>query len=262
MEKLTVAAVQMTCILGDVGKNLRLAKELISVAHRQGAKLVVLPELFNSGYSVDEYDIAFAESIPGQTTDYLCTIAAENDMYLVAGLIEKGELAGTVYNTAILVSPKGKVAKYRKINLWDKEKIRFMSGNELPIWDMPGVRLGPQICYDIGFPEGARTLTLQGAMILVYPSAFGKTRSYAWDIATRARALENGVYLIAANRSGIDKEVTFNGCSRIVGPQGNVITETFDDDGVIVADIDLAQIAVQRRNIPYLKDLRYSTALK
>lgn len=104
---------------------------------------------------------------------------------------------------------------------------------------------------------------MQGANILVYPSAFGSARIYAWDITTKARALENACYVIAANRTGIEKgETAFGGHSRIVDPTGKVIVEATENDEVIVAEIDLALVQEQRKRIPYLKDLNTSLVIK
>jgi predicted amidohydrolase len=120
-----------------------------------------------------------------------------------------------------------------------------------------------QICYEVGFPEGSRILTLSGADIVVYPSAFGKARLYAWDVATRSRALENGIYVIACNRTGTEKgETTFGGTSRIVNPEGKILAEASQEDEVILSEIDLDVVARQRRTIPYLRDLNKSVLLK
>ncbi|MCK9906111.1 carbon-nitrogen hydrolase family protein, partial [Frankia sp. Cpl3] len=128
-------------------------------------------------------------------------------------------------------------------------------GEDYPVFDLGFARLGMQICYEVGFPEGARILTLKGADIVVFPSAFGQARLYAWDLATRSRALENGLYVIAANRTGTEKgETTFGGTSRIVDPQGTVIAQAVQEDEAIISEIDLSLVTEQRRTIPYLRD--------
>ncbi|MFY0545652.1 carbon-nitrogen hydrolase family protein [Brevibacillus sp. H7] len=253
---LHVSAIQMNCILGNKQKNLHKAKMLIDEAARKGAKLIVLPELFNTGYRVEENDVELAEWIPGETTDWMTKICKDKQVYLIGCILEKSITNGIVYDTAVVVGPKGLIGSYRKIHLWDTENTRFAKGEEYPVFDLGFVRLGVQICYEVGFPEGSRILSLKGADLVVYPSAFGKARLYAWDLATRSRALENGVYVIAANRTGTEKgETTFGGTSRIVDPQGKVLAEALEENEVITAEIRLDLVAKQRRTIPYLRDL-------
>lgn len=120
-----------------------------------------------------------------------------------------------------------------------------------------------QICYEIGFSEGSKFLALQGAEIICFPSAFGKARTYVWDLASRARALENGVFVLAANRSGSEiskinnETLTFAGKSKIINPKGEIIKEILEEEGFIVAELDLEEVQIQRQrqNLPYLKDL-------
>jgi predicted amidohydrolase len=260
---ITVAAIQMNCIPADLGANLRKAKSLIDAAVERGAQLIVLPELFNTGYRVEEKDVELAESIPGTTTEWMKQLAQECNVYITGAILETGESNGLVYDTAVLVGPEGVMGRYRKTHLWDTENTRFAKGDEFPVFETPWGKIGLQICYEVGFPEGARIMTLKGANIIVYPSAFGSARLYAWDLATRARALENGAYVIAANRTGTEKEVTtFGGHSRIIGPCGNVLEEAKQDDDVIVAEIDLQKVIDQRRTIPYLRDLNKAKIYK
>jgi predicted amidohydrolase len=253
---ITVASIQMNSVPNDVEKNLERANLLIDEAVLKEANLIVLPELFNTGYRVEENDVELAEEIPGFTTNWLIDHAKKNGVYIATAILEKGNSKGLVYDTAILVGPDGFIGSYRKTHLWDKENIRFTKGEEFPVFKTPIGNIGLQICYEVGFPEGARLLTLKGADILLYPSAFGKARKYAWDIATRARALENGAFVIASNRTGTEKEETvFGGCSRIIDPTGQVLSEATDENEVIIAKIDLQKVIHQRREIPYLRDL-------
>jgi predicted amidohydrolase len=258
-----VAAIQMNCIPGDKKANLNKAKNLVDVAVERGAQLIVLPELFNTGYRVEEMDVELAENIPGETTNWMHQIAKKHNVYLVGALLEKGMSNGIIYDTAVLVNANGFIGKYRKTHLWDVENTRFAKGEEFPIFETPWGKIGLQICYEVGFPEGARVLTLKGADILIYPSAFGKARLYAWDLATRARALENGAYIIASNRTGTEKgETIFGGHSRIVDPCGNVIVQAEHEDDVVVTEIDFQKVIDQRRTIPYLRDLNKALIYK
>ena len=253
-----VAAIQMDCISGDREENLNKALHLLEESIEYGAKLVVLPELFSTGYWVKELDMKLAETIPGETTLKLEHIAKTQNICIAGAILEQGEARGVIYDTAFLITPKGINGTYRKICLWDTERTRFKSSCTYPaIFKSSIGNIGLQICYEIGFPEGARMLTLQGADILLYPSAFGKPRLYIWDIATRSRAVENGIYLIAANRSGTEDngKIEFAGHSRIISPKGEILAEAKKADEVIVAEVDLRAIVEQRRAVPYLRDL-------
>lgn len=255
LNRITIAAVQMECQLLNKAENLNKAASYIKKAVERDSKLIVLPELFNAGYRTEEKDHQLAETIPGgTTTDWFIKLATENEVYLAGAILERDQLDGIVYDTAILVGPEGYIGKYRKTHLWQKEKLRFTPGEELPVFQTNIGTIGLQICYEVGFPEISRTLTFQGADIIVCTSAFGKPRHYAWNLATRSRALENGVFLVAGNRCGKDKDTEFTGHSRIVDPQGNIINELGFEEGIVVSTINLNEINQQRLAIPYLRD--------
>lgn len=257
-----VATIQMNCELGKVKENLNKAKGLIMQAVQQGARLIVLPELFHTGYRVEELDTQLAESIPGPTTQCLEQICKQYQVFIVGNIIEAHSSCPLPYDTAFVVGPSGLLGIYRKIHLWDQEVSRFGRGDRFPVFDLGFTKLGLQICYEIGFPEGARILALQGAEIVAYPAAFGAKRLYAWDIASKARALENGIYVMAANRFGIEKQETvFAGASRIVNPRGEVMVLADQENQVLVQTIDLDLIALQRKAIPYLRDLNQKLVL-
>ncbi|HWL27110.1 MAG TPA: carbon-nitrogen hydrolase family protein [Ureibacillus sp.] len=251
-----VAAIQMNCVLGNKEKNLNKAYSLITEAASNEAKLIVLPELFSTGYRVEENDLELSEKLSGDTIDWMENVAKELDIILVSCITEESIVDGVLYDTALIVDKSGLQSSYRKIYLWDQENVRFTKGQNYQICSIENLNIGLQICYEVGFPEGARILTLQGANLLIYPSAFGNARLYAWDIATRARALENGCFVIAANRIGTEKnETTFGGHSRIIDPTGKILSEALDDEQIIIAELDLSLVRKQRRTIPYLRDL-------
>ncbi len=253
-EKFKVASVQMDCRLGDKEANLKKGSLLVAEACRAGAELVVLPELFSTGYLVKERDVELAEKIPGATTRELERLAKDRHIHIATTILEHGEARGVVYDTAVFISPAGLEGTYRKIFLWDAERVRFKRGSSFPVLESGLGTVGLQICYEIGFPEGARILTLKGADLLLYPAAFGLPRLYVWDVATRSRALENGVFLVAAGRSGKEDGVEFAGHSRIVSPRGEVLAEAGQPNEVVVAPVDLSLVPRQRREVPYLRD--------
>jgi len=257
--KLKVAAIQMDCFLGDLDANLAKAEGLLKEAVDKGAKWAIFPELFNTGYWVCENDMALAEHIPGgKTTAWMTEQAKRYDVLISGCILEHGSSEGVVYDTALTVGPEGVLGTYRKVHLWDSENCRFSNGSACPPpIDCGELKIGMQICYEIGFPELSRLQVLDGANVMIYPSAFGRARYYAWDINSRARALENGMFVIAVNRAGVDDNtVFFGGHSRIVAPDGSVLAEAgLDTDEVLVEELDLDLVAQNRRTIPYLRDL-------
>jgi len=250
-----VGVIQMSCYLGDKAKNMEKAILYIKEAVAKEAKLIVLPELFSTGYNVEELDLSLAEYVNDETLQKLGNISKENDVYIAGAIIEKGDERGTLFDTAFLIGPEGLIGKHRKVHLWNKEKTRFLKGDEYTVFQTRLGKIGLQICYEIGFPEGARIQSLKGADLVLYPSAFGSPRLYAWEIATRARALENGIYVIAANRVGVEKDIIFAAQSKIISPNGSILVSAGEEEGVIIADVDLSQITKQRMAIPYLQDI-------
>jgi len=254
-DKIRVCAIQMDCVLGDKKANMAKVEEYLAEAASNRCDLIVFPELFLTGYSVEEHDLALAEKLPGPTTRKLCALAQKSNMFIAGAIIEASRIKGVIHDTAFLLGPEDLVGIYRKVHLWDRENIRFARGDQFPVFHTSIGCVGLQICYEIGFPKPARLLTFKGAEILLYPSAFGAPRRYAWDIATRSRALENGVFVIAANRSGQDKDTVFAGNTRIIDPTGGIMGEADRNNQLIIADLDTSLIVKQRQAIPYLRDL-------
>lgn len=257
--KIKVAAVQMNCVLRDVDANLALAEKLLNEAVEKGAKWVIFPELFNTGYWVPKEDVELAENIPDGCTAQWMIAQAKKHQILVSGCIMANtKNPGIITDTALTVNENGVMGTYDKVHLWDNEELRFQNGSKVPEPIQYGdLRIGMQICYEIGFPDISRLLTLKGANVIIYPAAFGRARYYVWDIQSKARALENGIYVIAVNRAGVDDNTVFlGGHSRIVAPNGEVLCEAErDEDKVLVAEIDLDKCLEARRTVPYLRDL-------
>jgi predicted amidohydrolase len=208
---------------GRLEKNVEKA---INAIRKLRADLVVLPELFNTGYLfTSKSELAgLAEKVPGgYTTNALVNIAREESACIVAGLAEKGN--DGFYNTAVLVSPGGYIGKYRKAHLFFEERKWFLPGNsKFQSFDLGVAKVGVMICWDWIFPEAMRSLCLKGADIVCHPSNLVLT--YCTD-AMVTRCLENGVYAVTANRIGAerrkDKEMSFIGMSQIIDPRGNVL---------------------------------------
>lgn len=252
-----VAVIQMTCTIGDKNANFEKAAPMIEEACQNGAKLIVLPELFNTGYCCRD-DWALAETGNDKTYEFLKYYTVKYDTSIMAGFIKRSNVPGLVYNSVMYVHKNEKAKIYRKMYLWGAEKNRFIRGEELSVWKNDGINTAAQICYEVGFSENARMLTFGGAEIICYSAAFGRARGYAWDLATRARALENGCFVLASNHSSDEEGLEFCGMSRIVNTKGEVIAEATKDNEVVMADIDINDIYKQRDEIPYLRDIRTS----
>jgi len=238
-----IGYVQTNPIFGEVRENLRHAQELMS---RTDADLWVLPELFATGYQfVSQEEVnALAEPVPdGPTTQALVAFTTTQDCFIVAGLAESTE--GNVYNSAVLVGPSGLVACYRKVHLFSKEKLWFTPGDKpFSVAAIDWAKIGVMICFDHLFPESARTLALKGAEIIAHPSNLVMP-VYA-QLTMRARALENGVFTVTANRVGVearsDETLRFTGESQIVSPAGEILARSpAEEEDVRVIEIDPAQ---------------------
>lgn len=259
----------------------RLAKNIRDLA-RRGAQLIVLQELHNSLYfcqveDVNNFDLA--ETIPGPSTDFFGQLAQELGIVIVTSLFEK-RAPGLYHNTAVVIEKDGSIAGiYRKMHIPDDpayyEKFYFTPGDLgfHPIETSVG-RLGVLICWDQWYPEAARLMALQGAQILIYPTAIGYESSdskeeqqrqrKAWTTVQRGHAVANGLPVITVNRVGLEPDLSgqtngiqFWGSSFAVGPQGELHYQACDDDEEsIVIDIDLDHSEQVRRWWPFLRDRR------
>lgn len=219
-----VGFVQTDPVFGEVSKNRDRVAELLQSVE---ADLIVLPELFTTGYQFTSVDEAreLAEEIPdGPTTQWLIALSRETNCTLVAGIAERdGE---TLYNSALVTGPKGYLGKYRKAHVFDSEQNFFAKGDlPLPVFDTGRARVGVMICFDWRFPETARTLALAGADIIAHPSNLVLPHC---PQAMITRCLENRVYAVTTDRSGSEERIPgeplhFIGQSQIVDPDGNVL---------------------------------------
>jgi len=232
--------IQTNPAFGDIPSNVERTAELMSPMH---ADLVVLPELFNTGYQFisKEETVELSEEIPsGFTTQQLITLSKKLRVYIVAGIAERaGE---ECYNSAVLTGPEGFLGVYRKTHLFFDEKLWFTPGNTgFRVWRTPIGAIGIMVCFDWFFPESARTLALMGAEIIAHPSNL--VLPFCPD-AMVTRCLENRVFTVTANRTGTEQRggrdaLDFIGRSGIVSPQGEVLTRASDDrEEVSVVEID------------------------
>lgn len=257
-----VAVVQMVSST-DVNDNLAKLGSLFAQAAESGAKLILLPEniAFMGRHETDKFRIAEAFGC-GLIQDTLSQLAKRYGIWTIAGTIPIKAANNRVKACSIVYDEKGIcVARYDKIHLFDvrvsateshQESLTIERGDRVVVVDTPVGRVGLSVCYDLRFPELYRQLVLQGAELLVVPSAFTAITGLAhWDILLRARAIENLCYVLAANQGGVHENGRSTyGHSLIVDPWGRVLVELAQGMGVAVADIDLAQLNQLRQQFP------------
>lgn len=233
----TVAAVQYEPQFGAREYNVNQLVRLIRQAARAGARLVVLPEMAATGYCFrNRAEIApLVEPVPGgPTVEALVKVAAAESLYVVAGLPEVEPTTGAFYNSAVLVGPKGYVGKYRKTHLYIDDTRWARDGDlGMPVFETELGRIGVAICMDLDYWETARLAALAGADLIAFPTNWLGNQT-AW----RARALENGVYVVAANRWGEEKGTVFCGNSAVLDPQGSALNLLSTGDGLALAEVD------------------------
>lgn len=256
-----LALIQFESVLCDPAANTEKACGMIVDAASQGADLVVLPELFSTGYELNIVGPRIpelAEPVDGPTVTALRQAARDANCYVVAGLALTHELPGVAYNSAVLIDRTGSLAGvYDKQHLWALERFYFRSGEGSPVFDTDFGRLGILICYDLGFPEVARMLALQGAEILVCPSAWCAEDMDVWDVNVPARALENTTFVAAVNRFGREDALVMPGHTKVCNPRGRVISELKDEaEGTLYVELNLDEVVSHRVSSPYLRDRR------
>lgn len=238
-----VAFYQFNPVFGDVEGNL---EKVFSAIENADTDLLVLPEFFATGYQFVEHDEVdeLSETIPdGRTTQRLIAVAREKEMFIVAGLPERS--GDRFYNSAVLVGPEGLIGFYRKTHLFGEEKLFFEPGDTgFRVWDTPIGRIGIMICFDWFFPEAMRVLSLLGAEMIAHPANL--VLPYC-PRSMPTRCLENRVFAVTANRTGIEERragtsLRFIGQSRIISPEGTVLASAEADEEIVaVAAVDMAQ---------------------
>jgi deaminated glutathione amidase len=266
------AAIQMAAG-SDKAANLERAERLIRLAAARGANLVGLPETFNWRGKRSE-EAAAAEPLEGESLAAISRLARELSLHIVAGSItEHAPGESKRYNTSVLIGPDGtRLAVYRKIHLFDidlpgrvtvKESDVKLAGGEVVSARTPRGTIGLSVCYDLRFPELYRRLTFAGAELITVPSCFTfPTGEAHWDSLIRARAIENQAYVIAPAQFGTNVHgFSDYGNSMIVDPWGRVIGRASDQEGVVIAPIDLDYLARVRRELPALNHARLREGL-
>jgi len=286
---LLVALVQMG-VKQNKAANLQQAGRLVTAAADNGARLVALPECFNCPYG-NKFFPEYAESIPGESTQFLSEIARKNNVWLVGGSMPERDgdkiyntatvfnpsgdcvakhrkVRDKIYNTATVFNPSGDcVAKHRKVHLFDinvpggivfKESDTLSPGGALTTFEVAGIKIGLGICYDIRFPEMASLYNKMGCQLLLYPGAFNMTTGPAhWELLQKGRAVDNQCYVMTVSpaRDTAADYIAY-GHSMAVDPWGCVVAEAAEHEEIVYAEVDTNEIASIRANIPLSKQRR------
>ena len=279
-EPYIIALIQMIC-RDSREENLQHARQQIVEAAEQGARLICLPELFCSIYFCQQEDHRFfelAETIPGYTTDYFSQLSKTLDSVLVVPLFERNT-SGEYYNSLVVINPDGSIAgRYRKMHIPNdpqfQEKYYFTPGDLgfQAIQTAVG-KIGSMICWDQWYPEAARLCALDGAGVLIYPTAIGWLPGEkegvgamyldSWKTIQRGHSIANGIYTASVNRVGIepnqagDSEIEFWGHSFIVDPRGRIIAEASgEEEEILYGKIEPQLIPATRQTWPFFRGRR------
>ncbi len=271
MREITIAVVQMKPQLGEMEDNLVKMSDMVNkIASQQRVDLIVFPELVTSGYELGVRFTELAQRVPGPTVNLMAQRANEHGVYIAFGMVTKEKVESVLYNSAVLVGPEGDlVDTYNKIHLRGEERMAFREGYKLPVVDVPDLgTVGMMVGYDLAYPEVARSMALDGAEILITIANWEAANIDEWKTYVRARAYENSVYVIAANRVGEDVTLTFGGESMIVGPRGQIYASMVDEtdpetgepmEGFTVARVDLDTVRKFREEYQFMQTRQPAT---
>jgi len=261
-ERIRLALAQMASRRANKEENIKKIEELVVKAQMQKADLVVFPELCLTGYVVRDQIYELAETIPGSSTRRIEAIAKEKGVHIVFGMPELSEKTkATIFNTAVFIGPEGLIGKYRKMYLPNhsvfEEKRYFRPGYQAAAFDTPIGKIGLCICYDIFFPEVIRLTRLRGSQLVICISASPAIRRNYFEILTAARALENTAFLAYVNLVGVEDGMQFWGGSRLVNPTGDIVARAkYDEEDLVICDINYGELTSAEVFIPTLRDLR------
>ena len=254
MRRLRIALAQLALAEGACAANWRAAKTALDQAGAGEADLVVLPEMWLTGYAYRSLG-ELAKRTP-ESLGRIGALARKYGYFVAGSWAERGG-DGHLYNTACIVGPDGRVrARYHKVHLFGpfKEDRHFVRGRDAVVADLEIGRVGIALCYDLRFPELARKMALRNAELLLYPSQWPEERLGHFHTLLAARAIENQVFAAGVNRAGRNHAILFGGGSTVVGPRGDVLAQLGPEEAFAEAELDLEQVAEARKQVTYLAD--------
>ncbi|RJS60801.1 carbon-nitrogen hydrolase family protein [Bacillus sp. PK3_68] len=250
-----IAIAQLRCELKKKEANLNRILQTIEEAKEKQADYVLFPELYLSGYALDEDLYSLAEPENGESIRRIQLQAKSSNVGAIVGFPELDN--SLLYNSALLIGKNGNIlGKYRKVHLYHQEKQWFTAGDSFPVFSLPEGDVGLMITYDMEFPEASRILALKNAQLLLVLAANMLPYQHYQDAFLRARALENHIYIGAANMVGLDSENIFFGESQVVHPSGKTIYKGRNNEELPVLPINLKEINREQGLLNYLQNRR------
>jgi predicted amidohydrolase len=252
--QLKISLAQMALLSGKPEENFHQAESWIAQAARQGSDLVLLPELWDSGYDLENWR-RYAASLDAGHFARLAALARQHQVAVGGSMLELYQQRA--YNSFVLFGPDGQLwGRYRKVHLFRllNEQEWLAAGQELALAQTTWGPIGLSICYDLRFPELFRPYALAGARLVLLVAEWPERRIAHWSALLRARAIENQCFVAAVNKSGVSQDVRLGGRSVIIDPWGETLAEAQADPELISAPIDLRVADIARRHIPALQD--------
>lgn len=253
MREITIAAVQMKPVVGDLEANLNKMTELVTtIAANQRVDIIAFPEMITSGSELGVRYPELAQRVPGMVVNVLSQRASDFGVYVAFGMVTKERVESVLYNSAVLIGPDGDLVEvYNKLHLRGEERMVFREGFKMPVSETEIGTIGVMLGHDLAYPEVARCMALEGAEVLLTLANWEAAEMGAWGTYLRARALENGVFVVGANRVGTDATLHYGGETQIIGPRGQVMATLIDhthpetgepQDGYIITKINLDEV--------------------
>lgn len=252
-----IALIQMNIVHGNPQENIAHARHWIEKAVMNGPDLIVLPEMWNTGYALEKIrEIADQQGFPAAQS--LAELARQYQVNILAGSV--ADLRdGNIYNTSYMFNRSGEqIALYDKLHLFGlmREGEYLSQGTKRVTFAIDDVSCGIIICYDLRFPELTRALSLTGTQLLFVPAQWPKPRLHPWRILLQARAIENQMYVMGVNRVGVQGKTEFFGHSMVVDPLGVIIAEGCEEEEILFADLDLEKVNQTRKQMTCFLDRR------
>jgi predicted amidohydrolase len=257
MRDYQIACAQFEAVPGAKNDNIERMIQYARQARDQGCDLVLFPELIVTGYLAAVKIPPLAEPIDGPSVERLARAAEAIGINIAFGFAELDAQQGVRYNSMVVLDRRGKVASvYHKIHLWGRENDWAQAGSTLSLFELDGIRFSGWICYDTRFPEVARRAALAGAEVALVPTAWlGPVDE--WQLALRARALDNSMFVAGADMINPDPQLYCKGASLIAGPKGHVLAQAeLGDDGIVYARLRADILEQQRKRVALLENRR------
>jgi omega-amidase len=254
-----VICCQWNLVWENKSANFEKVRGLLRSAQAAAGSLVVLPEMFSTGFSMNVGQVQ--EGNPSETEDFLREVAKEWSVYVLAGLVAAGE-DGRARNQAVAISPEGQLlARYSKIHPFSLggESACYAAGTEVVLFRWQGLTVAPIVCYDLRFPEVFRTAVRRGAQLFAVMANWPIKREMHWVTLLQARAIENQAYVVGVNRCGTDLKFTYPGRTLVVDPHGKVLADAGQEELALSVEVDPQVLESWRKEFPALQDMHWNS---